>query len=102
MTKPEWDIELFRKQARAGLQGWYLHYLSELDTTEGLMGPFATEDAALSIQQLILKTDLAINTSIMADSTLPVAYFAPWHHIQVIPLTPHEFDCLAYGVETEK
>lgn len=90
---PEWDIELFRSQARAGLQWWYILFLSELDTTEGLMGPYPSEEAAKLVMDAFLAVDqLAID---YLDTDSPYArYFAPWHHCQVVQLTPHELEIM--------
>lgn len=102
MSKPEWNIELFREQAQAGLQGWYIHFLSEMDTTDGLLGPFGREDIATKMMDLYLSVEELASTQLLDSGTLPVSYFVRFHHCQVVPLTPHEFECLTYGVETKK
>jgi hypothetical protein len=56
MPKPEWDIDLFRQQAQAGLQGWYVHFLAD-DATVGLLGPFGREDIAESIKDFYLRVE---------------------------------------------
>jgi hypothetical protein len=97
MTK--WDIDLFREQAQAGLQGWYVHFLSEVDTTEGLMGPYGREDIAKEMMNLYLQVEELTCNQILETDALPKSYFMRFHHCQVVQLTPHEFDCLVNGSE---
>lgn len=102
MSKPEWDIELFQKQAQAGLQGWYIHFISEVDTTEGLLGPYGREDIAQKFMDLYVQIEELASGAMLDTDALPVSYFVRFARCQVIPLTPHEFDCLSYGVKIDK
>lgn len=95
MTK--WDTELFRAQARAGLQGWYIHFLSEVDTTEGLQGPYGREDIAEEIMRAYLRVEEVALEHMLVSNVLPVSYFTKFHHCQVVQLTPHEFERLTGG-----
>src|SRR3954469_10934503 len=98
MPKPEWDIELFRQQAQAGMQGWYVHFLAD-DATVGLLGPFGREDIAESIKKFYVQIEEVACERIIDNGPLPVSYFVRFESCQVVPLTPHEFECLSYGVE---
>lgn len=89
-----WDVELFRSQARQGLQGWYVHFLSEEDTTEGLLGPYGREDIAREVMALYLRVEELAGERLLTDGPLPVSFFVRFHHCQVVRLTPHEFACL--------
>lgn len=102
MSKPDWDIELFRQQAQAGLQGWYIHFISEVDTTEGLLGPYGREDIAKKYMDLYVSIDELAVDSILDTDALPVSYFVRYARCQVVQLTPHEFECVSYGVKIDK
>lgn len=92
---PKWDIDLFKSQAAAGLQGWYVHFLSEMDTTEGVLGPYGREDIATDVLRVYLAAEELALGQLLDTDALPVSYFVRFHHANVVQLTPHEFECLA-------
>jgi hypothetical protein len=91
----KFDIETFREQARAGMEGAYLMFQDEDNNVLGYLGPFhgGTDAARAHMRGITNAENLAVEA---VDHDSPWAmypYF--WHHVSVVELTPHEIECLA-------